>query len=58
LEWFSESASFHRVVESCLDLAESASSRTGIRGYTPHLQLLRPYHSARWIVKRLGHGRA
>ncbi len=56
LEWFSESASFHRVVESCLELAQSASSRAGMRGYAPRLQLLRPYHSARWIAKRLESG--
>jgi hypothetical protein len=57
LEWFSESVSFHRVVESCLELTASASSRAGVRRYAPHLQLLRPYHAARWLAKRLGHGR-
>ena len=41
-----------RVVESCLDLTASASSRTGVRRYAPHLQLLRPYHAARWVAKR------
>jgi Exostosin family len=57
LEWFSESVSFHRIVESCLELAESASSRSGMRRYAPRLQLLRPYHSARWMAKRLGNRR-
>ncbi len=56
LEWFSESVSFHRVVESCMELTESASSRSGMRRYAPRLQLLRPYHSARWIAKRLENG--
>ncbi len=57
VDWCSESVSFHRVVESCLDLTASASSRTGVRRYAPHLQLLRPYHAARWVAKRFGHGR-
>lgn len=57
LEWFSESVSFHRIIESCLELTAFASSRSGMRRYAPRLQLLRPYHSARWIVKRLGNGR-
>lgn len=57
LDWFSDSVSFHRVVESCLGLRELASSRTGIRRYASYLQLLRPYHSARWLAKRSGHGR-
>ena len=58
LEWFSEAASFHRIVESCLDLQASAAARTGPRRYAPHLQMLRPYHAARWAAKRLGHGRS
>jgi Exostosin family len=57
LDWFSEGASFHRVVEWILDLSASASARAGIRRYASHLQLLRPYHSARWLAKKLGHGR-
>lgn len=57
LEWFSDSVSFHHIVESCLELTKSASSRTGIRRYAPYVQFLRPYHSARLVAKRLGHGR-
>ncbi len=57
LDWFSESASFHRVVEWCLELTRSAPSRAGMRRYAPYLQLLRPYHSARWMAKRFGHRR-
>jgi hypothetical protein len=57
LDWFSEGASFHRVVEWTLELSASAPARAGIRRYASHLQLLRPYHSARWLAKKLGHGR-
>jgi hypothetical protein len=57
LAWFSETASFHRVVEWTLELSASAPARAGIRRYASHLQLLRPYHSARWLAKKLGHGR-
>ena len=56
LDWFSEEVSFHRIVESCLELRSSASSRAGMCRYAPHLQLLRPYQAARWAAKRLGHG--
>jgi hypothetical protein len=58
LEWFSESVSFHRVVESCLELRGSTALREGVRGYAPRLQFLRPYHAARWAVKRLERVRA
>ena len=53
LEWFSQSASFHRVVEWCLELSECAPQRAGMRRYAPYLQLLRPYHAARLMVKRV-----
>lgn len=53
VDWFSETASFHRIVEWCLDLAAWAPARRTPRRYAPNLQLLRPYHSARWAVKRL-----
>jgi hypothetical protein len=56
LDWFSEQSSFHRVVDWCLDLEASASSRAGVRRYAPYVQMLRPYHSARWVAKRLGLG--
>jgi Exostosin family len=58
LDWFSESASFHRTVEWCLDLARHAPARAGLRRYAPYVQMLRPYHAARWGAKRLGHGQA
>jgi hypothetical protein len=56
LDWFSEGASFHRTVEWCLDLAPSARARAGPRRYVPYVQMLRPYHAARSVAKRLGHG--
>ena len=48
LDWFSPEAGFHRTVEWCLDLARSAPARSGARGLAPRLQMLRPYHAARW----------
>jgi len=56
LDWFSETASFHRTVGWCLDLARFSAQRAGLRRYEPHLQMLRPYHAARVIAKRVGHG--
>jgi hypothetical protein len=57
-EWFSETVSFHRTMELCLDLARLAPARAGLRRYVPFLQMLRPYHAARVVAKRLGHGYA
>ena len=56
LEWFSEAASFHRVVGWCLDLERFSAQRAGLRRYEPRLQMLRPYHGARAVAKRVGHG--
>ncbi|MGH2952446.1 MAG: exostosin domain-containing protein [Solirubrobacterales bacterium] len=56
LEWFAPDTSFHRIVDWCLELARSAPRRSGVRRYAPHLQMLRPYHSARWVAKRIGRG--
>lgn len=56
LEWFSETTSFHRIVEWCLPLATTATRRVGYRRYAPYAQMLRPYHAARWTAKRLGYG--
>lgn len=53
LEWFSPEVSFHRTVGWCLQLAARSASRAGARRYEPYLQLLRPYHAARWSAKRL-----
>jgi hypothetical protein len=58
VDWFSEGASFHRTVEWCLELAHFAPARTGFRRYVPYIQMLRPYHAARVVAKRLGHGHA
>lgn len=55
LDWFSPEASFHRSIEWCLALAGSATAREGRGRYLPYLQLLRPYHAARSVAKRLGH---
>jgi Exostosin family len=57
VEWFSPQAGFHRTAEWCLDLARYADARGGLRRYQPYLQMLRPYHAARSVAKRLGHGR-
>ncbi len=54
LEWFSETTSFHRTVEWCLQLSTAATSRTGYRRYAPYRQMLRPFHAARWAVRRSG----
>jgi hypothetical protein len=56
IEWFSPQAFFHRTVNSCLELEREAPSRAGMRRYAPYAQMLRPYHAARAVVKRLGHG--
>ena len=56
LAWFSEQASFHRTVDWCLDLGRRSRAREGIRRYAPFAQMLRPYHAARAVAKRLGHG--
>jgi hypothetical protein len=55
-EWFSSPAYFHRTVEWCLDLERFVSRRAGYRRYAPFVQMLRPYHAARVIAKRVGHG--
>jgi hypothetical protein len=57
LDWFSLDSAFHRTVGWCLDLGQLASRRSGLRRYMPYLQMLRPYHAARAVAKRLGHGR-
>jgi hypothetical protein len=56
LGWFSESSAFHRTVEWCCELQVAAGARAGSRAYAPYLQMLRPYHAARWVAKQLGHG--
>jgi hypothetical protein len=55
LDWFAETSSFHTVMECCVRLSTSASSRRGYRRYVPYRQMLRPYHAARWVAKRIGH---
>ena len=57
LDWFSPEAGFHRTVEWCLDLQSFAGQRSGLRRFAPWRQMLRPYHAARAVVKRFGHGR-
>ena len=56
VDWFSETATFHRVVEWCLELDRFRADRTGMSRYRPYVQLLRPYHSARYAARRVGHG--
>lgn len=58
LDWFSPEASFHRTVEWCLQLAQRSSSRSGPRRLTPYVQMLRPYHAARWAAGVPGRLRA
>jgi hypothetical protein len=50
LDWFSETVSFHRIVEWCLELAAAEPYRRGIRRLAPGLQMMRPYHAARWAA--------
>ena len=57
VEWFSREAAFNSTVEWCLELQRAAPERAGLPRYRPHLQMLRPYHAARSLGKRLGHGR-
>jgi hypothetical protein len=57
LDWFSEETAFHRTVGWCLELQSAAPARAGARRYTPYIQMLRPYHAARAVAKRFGHGR-
>ncbi len=56
LEWFAPEAAFHRTVEWCLELASTAPGRAGARRALPYVQMLRPYHAARWTLRRAGHG--
>ncbi|MDP9284015.1 MAG: glycosyltransferase family 47 protein [Actinomycetota bacterium] len=56
LDWFSETTSFHRIVDWCLELAEAAPARGGVRRRLPYVQMLRPYHAVRWILRHAGHG--
>ena len=58
LDWFAPEAAFHRTVEWCLDLARLAPRRRGARSLAPYAQMLRPYHAARSVVKRVGEGRS
>lgn len=53
VDWFSQPVLFHRIVELCLDLAPWAPERQGIRRMAPYLQMLRPYHAARSVIKRV-----
>jgi hypothetical protein len=56
LEWFSPEVSFHRIVESTLALDELRPRRRGIRRLVPRAQMVRPYHTARWIASSVfGH---
>jgi hypothetical protein len=56
VDWFSKGAGFHRTIEWCLELRDAGPRRGGPRRYAPYLQMLRPYHAARKVVKGLGHG--
>jgi hypothetical protein len=56
LKWFSDEVSFHRTVERCLDLEKWAPKRAGLRQFSPYLQMMRPYHAARYAAKRIGAG--
>jgi hypothetical protein len=58
VDWFSEGASFHRTVDWCLELARVAPARAGLRRCLPYIQMLRPYHAARSVAKRVAPGQA
>jgi len=51
LDWFSPESSFHTVVEACLEL-HRRGARPRWQYAAPYLQLLRPYHAARWAAWR------
>ena len=57
LEWFAPDVAFHRIAESLLELVAAAGARRGPRRHAPRAQMLRPYHAARWVAKRLGYQR-
>ncbi|MFN2476543.1 MAG: exostosin family protein [Chthoniobacterales bacterium] len=48
--WFSEQASFHRVVEWCLQIREERVLPEAIARLPAYLQLLRPFH-LRWSLR-------
>lgn len=47
LDWFAPEAAFHRIVESCVELAKTQPARSGLRRYSPLIQFLRPMHGSR-----------
>jgi hypothetical protein len=55
-EWFAPDVLFHRVVEWCLAIEADAGARGPLMPLFPYVQLLRPYHTLRWIARNLGHG--
>jgi Exostosin family len=52
LEWFAPEVGFHRTVERCLDLGSFAPERRGLRRFRPYLQMMQPFHAARWARRR------
>ncbi|HET6566636.1 MAG TPA: exostosin family protein [Rhodothermales bacterium] len=52
-DWFSEEASFHRVVEWCLDIKDKRIASEGILRYTAYAQLLRPRQLRRFIATQI-----
>lgn len=52
-EWFSEEASFHRIVEWCLDIKNKRIVSEGVLRYTAYTRLLRPRHLRRFITTQI-----
>ena len=52
-DWFSEEATFHRVVEWCLDLKANRRIPESVAQYLIWLKLLMPFHLRRYIGTRI-----
>lgn len=58
LQWFSEEAAFHRVVEWCLQIKRRRMLPERVGRLPAHLQYLRPFHLRRLVSERLRSARA
>jgi hypothetical protein len=48
-EWFSDEVAFHRIVESCLDIARERRIPERLARWPVYLQYLRPFHLRRML---------
>jgi hypothetical protein len=51
-EWFSDEVAFHRIVESCLDIARERRIPESVARWPVYLQYLRPFHLRRLLGAR------